>query len=160
MKSRKVISCQFRFGQTSKMRLRTNVFENDAPLHVQYLSTALTFYPCGDKPRVLGKLFCTREEGDSSVPLRRKGSRHSILWVPLFLATPRPRHVELPGQGSNARRHWNVRGNSRVLYLLRLADTSASAGTPQADTLDAANENRHSSNFQGAQEEKGTKGSS
>lgn len=156
MKSRKVISCQFRFGQTSKMRLRTNVFENDAPLHVQYLSTALTFYPCGDMPRVLGKLFCTREEGDSSVPLRRKGSRHSILWVPLFLATPRPRHVELPGQGSNARRRWNV----RVLYLLCLADTSASAGTPQADTLDAANENRHSSNFQGAREEKGTKVSS
>ena len=156
MKSRKVISCQFRFGQTSKMRLRTNVFENDGPLHVQYLSTALTFYPCGDMPRVLGKLFCTPEEGDSSVPLRRKGSRHSILWVPLFLATPRPRHVELPGQGSNARRRWNV----RVLYLLCLADTSASAGTPQADTLDAANENRHSSNFQGAQEEKGTKVSS
>ena len=86
MKSRKVISCQFRFGQTSKMRLRTNVFENDAPLHVQYLSTALTFYPCGDMPRVLGKLFCTREEGDSA--LEEEGKQTLYFMGSPFLGHP------------------------------------------------------------------------
>lgn len=135
------------------MRLKTKVCK-EVPFLFQYSQLLLHSIPAVHPERVLGKLFCPREEVDSSVPLRMMASRQSILCFPFF-GPPRSTSIwSFLGRTSDPRSSWNLSSSGQTLNPLWWEDTSATAGAPEADTLDATNENSHSYNFQGAQEEK------
>ena len=135
------------------MRLKTNVHRKH-PITFSIFSATFTFYPCcPPRTGVRKALLPTWGSGQFSA-LEDDGKQTVYFMFSPFVATLWHRHMEFLGQGSDPRPRWNLNNSGWILNPLWLADTSATAGTPKANSLDATNENSHSYNVQRAQEEK------